>query len=266
LKAKEVYSQIDKLHETASKAQYIVASHHSLESWGDGSPITGAYTFMQPTISPLFETRQWQDCLLTWTRNEINYKDYVKNAWTSQGFDINDLLHDGFLAQSSESTISFNFDQLDEMASKVSSERKGLELVFYKKAGIGIGELSNNPWLQEFPDPISRASWDNYLTISASQAVELGLINKNLSNGALNGSRVNLKTPAGTLENVPVLIQPGQEYGTLGLAVGYGRKGVGKVGDDVVNGVQLVEINPQSTLIRFDGELIEIPALYDWKG
>lgn len=39
-----------------------------------------------------------------------------------------------------------------------------------------------------------------------------------------------------------------------------------KVGDDVVNGVQLVEINPQSTLIRFDGELIEIPALYDWKG
>ncbi|CAM2867758.1 general secretion pathway protein GspB [Vibrio ordalii] len=39
-----------------------------------------------------------------------------------------------------------------------------------------------------------------------------------------------------------------------------------KVGDDVANGVQLVEINPQSTLIRFGGELIEVPALYDWKG
>ena len=232
-KVETVVAITDKLHETASKAQYVVASHHSLESWGDGSPSTGAYTFMQPTISPLFETRQWQDCLLNWTRSDINYKDYVKNAWTSQGFDINDLLHDGFLAQSSGITINFSFDQLDEMASKVSSERKGLELVFYKKVGIGTGELSNNPWLQEFPDPISRASWDNYLTISASQAVELGLINKNLSNGALNGSRVNLKTPAGTLENVPVLIQPGQEYGTLGLAVGYGRKGVGKVGDDV---------------------------------
>ena len=35
------------------------------------------------------------------------------------------------------------------------------------------------------------------------------------------------------LENVPVLIQPGQAIGTLGLALGYGRTASGKVGNGV---------------------------------
>lgn len=223
----------DKMHETASNCKYAVPAHHSLESWGDASPITGHYSFMQPTISPLFETRQWQDCILNWTRSEENFKSFLKNHWTEQGFAFNDLLHDGVLSVEKENTISFAFESNDAMASKISTDSKGLELVFYKKVGMGTGELSNNPWLQEFPDPISRASWDNYLTISASHADELGLQNRTISNGALNGSIVNIKTPNGTLENVPVLIQPGQEYGTLGLAVGYGRQGVGKVGDEV---------------------------------
>ena len=47
---------------------------------------------------------------------------------------------------------------------------KEIELVIYEKIGMGDGTQANNPWLQEFPDPISRACWDNYLTISASIA------------------------------------------------------------------------------------------------
>ena len=35
---------------------------------------------------------------------------------------------------------------------------------------MGDGSQSNNPWLQELPDPLSRACWDNYLTISARTA------------------------------------------------------------------------------------------------
>ena len=36
---------------------------------------------------------------------------------------------------------------------------------------MGDGTQSNNPWLQELPDPLSRASWDNYLTMSAQLLV-----------------------------------------------------------------------------------------------
>jgi molybdopterin-containing oxidoreductase family iron-sulfur binding subunit len=32
------------------------------------------------------------------------------------------------------------------------------ELVLYTKTGMGDGQQANNPWLQEFPDPITRVS------------------------------------------------------------------------------------------------------------
>jgi hypothetical protein len=43
---------------------------------------------------------------------------------------------------------------------------QGFELVLYTKTGLGDGQQANNPWLQEFPDPITRVSWDNYVTVS----------------------------------------------------------------------------------------------------
>ena len=100
---------------------------------------------------------------------------------------------------------------------------------------MGDGSNSNNPWLQELPDPLSRACWDNYLTISASTARDLKIKNWNVSNGALNGSIVNITVDGKTLENVPVMIQPGQAVGTVSMAVGYGRTNAGKCGDGVGN-------------------------------
>ena len=36
------------------------------------------------------------------------------------------------------------------------------ELVLYQKVSIGTGKQAANPWLQELPDPITKATWDNY--------------------------------------------------------------------------------------------------------
>ena len=88
---------------------------------------------------------------------------------------------------------------------------------------MGDGQQANNPWLQEFPDPLTRTSWDNYITVSAADADELGLVNKYVSNGALNGSYVNVTMGNIVVENVPVIIQPGQAKGSVGMALGYGK-------------------------------------------
>ena len=93
-----------------------------------------------------------------------------------------------------------------------------MELVLYTKTGMGDGQQANNPWLQEFPDPITRASWDNYVTVSKSDAEALELENWNVANGGLDGSLATLKVGNVTLENVPVMIQPGQAKGTVGLS------------------------------------------------
>ena len=88
---------------------------------------------------------------------------------------------------------------------------------------MGDGQQANNPWLQEFPDQITRVSWDNYLTVSMSDAKALGLKNTNTANGALNGSYASVTVGSTTLK-VPVIIQPGQANGTVGLSFGYGER------------------------------------------
>nr|WP_238787010.1 general secretion pathway protein GspB [Vibrio vulnificus] len=37
-------------------------------------------------------------------------------------------------------------------------------------------------------------------------------------------------------------------------------------GEWIDNQIQLVEISAQSVIVEFQGEQIEIPALYEWKG
>ncbi|MFT6048388.1 MAG: Fe-S-cluster-containing dehydrogenase component, partial [Patiriisocius sp.] len=73
----------------------------------------------------------------------------------------------------------------------------------------------------------------------------LGLVNENVANGGLNGSLVNVKMGKTIIENVPVLIQPGQALGSVGLALGYGKKEA--VQEEMQTGVNAYRLNSLST-------------------
>ncbi|WP_282017275.1 TAT-variant-translocated molybdopterin oxidoreductase [Salegentibacter mishustinae] len=216
--------------ETAQLCKFVAATPHYLESWGDIQYTASDFSLMQPTIRPLFDTRQFQDCLLKWTDNEKSYPDYIKETWSGSIPSWNTALHDGVFkatspveVEASEASGSIN---VATAASELSrpSENNGMELTLYTKPSMGDGQQANNPWLQEMPDPLTRASWDNYLTISKADAESMGLENENVSNGGLNGSYANVTLDGTVVKNVPVLIQPGQAKGTVGLALGYGKK------------------------------------------
>ncbi|CAM3261854.1 TAT-variant-translocated molybdopterin oxidoreductase [Aequorivita lipolytica] len=220
---------------TASLAKLVAATPHYLESWGDMQLKKGTYSLAQPTIRPMFNTRQFQDCLLKWTGNSKNYYDYIKESWTAsilQGSSWNKTLEAGILISDVEVNmeegmpakgITLMEDSTSNGAVSSPSLEGDFELTLYTSTGLGDGQQANNPWLQEFPDPITRASWDNYLTISAADAEALELENFHVSNGALNGSYVNVKLGTVVIENVPVIVQPGQAKGSVGLALGYGK-------------------------------------------
>jgi molybdopterin-containing oxidoreductase family iron-sulfur binding subunit len=213
--------------ETASVATVAAAAPHYLEAWGDVSINKGSYAITQPTIRPLFNTKQFQDALLSWSGNASSYYDYIKAVAATQvsGKTWNQLVHDGVAETGTVGTAAAGAANFAGAASTLAAAKPagGLELVLYTKTGMGDGQQANNPWLQEFPDPISRASWDNYATVSKADAKALGLENWNVANGGLNGSVATLEVNGVKLE-VPVLIQPGQAKGTVGLALGYGRK------------------------------------------
>ena len=87
-----------KQDETSLNCDYIAAAPHYLESWGDVEIKTGHFALMQPTIRPLFDTKQFQDVLLTWTDNTTAYNDYIKATWKESilnGASYNQALHDG---------------------------------------------------------------------------------------------------------------------------------------------------------------------------
>ena len=216
--------------ETASASQYIAAIPHYLEGWGDYEFKAGHYALAQPTIRPLFDTAQFQDVLLKWTGSDQSYYDAIRENWTAfvlEGASWNTVLHDGVFSKTFKSNTQYTSQDLSAaVASLASAQAEGMELTLYTKTGMGDGQQANNPWLQEFPDPITRITWDNYLTVAAADAAALGLKNVNVANGALNGSYAKVTVGEKTL-TLPVVIQPGQAKGSVGLAFGYGeRKGL----------------------------------------
>ncbi|ADR23654.1 quinol:cytochrome C oxidoreductase [Marivirga tractuosa] len=234
-------STSDRKDETADVVKYVAPDHHFLESWNDAEPKKGQLSLTQPTISPLFKTRQAQDSFMTWSGNKQEYYNFLRKNWEDNHFsgqeptfDIfwDKTLHNGvFTYEVENSDLTVQNVDLSACANRINKNYKpannGLEVVFYQKVSIGNGYHANNPWLQELPDPISKATWDNYATISQKMANDLGI---KIFEGKT--SKINL-TINGQAMEVPALVQPGQANGTIGLALGYGRKMAGKVANGV---------------------------------
>jgi MoCo/4Fe-4S cofactor protein with predicted Tat translocation signal len=212
--------------ETAVLSKIAVPSPHYLESWNDLMLTKGSYALVQPTIRPLFSSKQFQEALLDWNGSSLSYYDYIKanSGAYLNGMSWNQALHDGVVQgiASGNNATSTDFSAAAN-ALATAKAVSGMELHLYTKTGLGDGQQANNPWLQEFPDPITRVSWDNYLTISRVDAEKLGLENEIVADGGLNGSYATVSVN-GVKLNVPVIIQPGQAKGTVGLALGYGKK------------------------------------------
>ena len=284
--------------ETAAACQYVAPNHYFLESWGDAEPKKGYLSLVQPTITPIFKTRQAEESLLLWAGQSGSYYDFVKGFWKSNlypeqkfGYSTfkdfwNYSLHDGIFevngesprraaaaAAASDSTataapvaasvqvklpepaVNVNLSGLGAAisAGAQASAAGAYELVVYEKVGMGSGSQAGNPWLQEFPDPVTRACWENYLTIPMSLAKEKGIAVK-------EGQTVKVTLKAGGKSvTLPALVQPGQNSQTLGIALGYGRTETGKTGKDVgVNAYPFVGLSADGLKYATAGASIEV--------
>ena len=146
------------------------------------------------------------------------------------------------------------------------------EACFYEKISIGNGNQANNPWLQEMPDPISKVTWDNYITINpadaGSDALKFNLMLRQDRMGSYATLNIN-----GVSTTLPVFSMPGQAPGTIGVAVGYGRSVGRKSGEKNINhyavangigqnvfpmftatGENILNVSSNVTLQKADGE------------
>ncbi len=242
-KAKTTISTTDRVDETAAEVKYLTPDHHYLESWNDFEPVTGQLSIAQPTIKNIFNTRQAQESFLVWSDNTTNYYDFVRAGWkplASGSFDAfwDKCVQDGVFqteSVSSAGSVSVDAAVVAAKLNKVSSN--GTELILYANYSVADGVHSNNPWLQEMPDPITKACWDNYITVNPREARENGW---KVMDGDMD-YKVATLTVGDKSVQAPVMPMPGQAYGTIGLALGYGRTSAGSVGNGVgVNAYQFV--------------------------
>jgi MoCo/4Fe-4S cofactor protein with predicted Tat translocation signal len=220
----------DRMDETAQKCKYVVPDHHYLESWGDAEPKTGYYSLMQPGIAPLFKTRAFQDSLLMWADAGSTYGDYWKQYWTGKlggQANFDQALQDGVIEPAGDMPMAGGAFAGNAGAAVAAIQAmkpvSGKELVIYEKLGIGHGGAwSNNPWLLELPDPITKATWDNYACVSPKFAKELGEELTGITE-VVTAKRL-LKVKANGYEvELPMVVVPGQHNDVIAIAVGFGR-------------------------------------------
>ncbi|MDO8518771.1 MAG: TAT-variant-translocated molybdopterin oxidoreductase [Deltaproteobacteria bacterium] len=218
-----VVSFSDRADETGSLAHFICPDAHYLESWNDSSPREGLMALAQPTINPLYDTRSFQDSLLGWMGKNGSWYDYLTENWTASLW--NEALKTGVSPfptdDSGSAPRSFNASSL--RIPKPSEDSDRIHLALYPSIPQYDGRSANNAWLQELPNPISKITWDNYLSVGPVAAKEMAL---------KDGDVVRVSGPGISLE-LPAQIQPKLHPQAVMAAVGYGRVAAGKLGNGI---------------------------------
>src|SRR6185436_8666765 len=115
----------DRADETAAACQYICPDNHPLESWNDAEPKAGKYSLTQPTISPLFNTRQFAQSLLVWSGNATTYHDFIAQHWAAnilKGKSWNEVLQEGVLE--GEQTAGKNYKSAANISAAADAASK----------------------------------------------------------------------------------------------------------------------------------------------
>jgi Fe-S-cluster-containing dehydrogenase component len=223
--------------ETSKLCKFVAPMNHTYESWSDTLVSHNELSFTQPVIQPLFGTRMASESLLTWAGNTTSFYDYMKAFWAKNFFTKqssvataddfwNKSLHDGVVTLDGiSSMVTASAINAQGYATKLAGMKyqDAKNIVTYQKNAIRNGAMANNPWLQEMPDPITKATWDNYVMVSPADAKKEGI---------KSGDVITLKAEGGEV-TIPAIVQPGVANGTVAVAVGYGRKVAGKVGKNL---------------------------------
>jgi len=165
---------------------------------------------------------------MKWSGEAMAYGDYFKQFWLAKfGSQAawDKALQDGVSeTPAAVSAGAYNGSALAAASAALAAVKVGTgkEVVVYPKVALGAGKEANNPWLQEMPDPITKATWDNYAVISFATAKELGIVVDD--NYEVELSKPVIKLKVGQKEmSLPVLVIPGMHKDVIAVAVGYGR-------------------------------------------
>jgi molybdopterin-containing oxidoreductase family iron-sulfur binding subunit len=211
--------------QTSELAHVLLPDTHWLESWGDYSPREGVVGFMQPTMSPIRDSRPMGDTLLVVGRAALGveagkgpipwptFEQYLKAAWApSLKGDLEGALRRGGLfADVAPAAVTVKVAAGDPAPAKLDGDASGLTLLPYPSLRFYDGRSAVSSWLHEAPDTMTQAVWDAWVEISTDTARKLGVV---------QGDLIAVKSTHGTLE-LPAYISPTLHPSAVAIPMGH---------------------------------------------
>jgi len=229
--------------ETAAVAAYVVPAAHPLESWGDGRATDGTVSIVQPLIAPLWggvtdievlgslidegDVKPHKALQASWQAKmaavpgAVGEFDQLWEKWVGDGVIRG-------TETSPESNLTLDGAAVAQAVGPWVAEAPkgtGIEIAFAADYKVHDGRFANSAWLQEFPDPITKVTWDNAALLSPATAKALGI----------DSDRDNDKFSVLVIEykdrrvHAPAIIAPGHADDCVTLVLGYGREGAESV-------------------------------------
>jgi len=225
-------------NETAQLAHLTLPVLSPLERWGD-QPIAGrGWGLAQPVMQPVLPgPRAPADILLDlWGHlgNAVaekspaqNAADFLKARWIERLGVTDDNEAVRVWAQALEQGGAFqeepslNLPLIPAMAGMrphPASQPRHLTLVTYPSPHLSDGRQANRPWLQELPDPMTKAVWGGWVEIHPEAAHAAGI---------RAGERVRLRSARGEIE-LPVIVTRGSHPDVIAVPLGQGHYSFGR--------------------------------------
>lgn len=217
-------------NETSQVCTWHLPRAHYLEAWGDGLAWDGTLSVAQPLIEPLYGGRSPIELLALLCGDPLTAGHDLVRRTFGNAFDFGGnrqelwerSLHDGVVPDTAWPAVTPTSSAGPPTAPSGSSagppspavSGAGFEIVFAPDYSAYDGRFANNGWLQEWPDPITKLTWDNAALISPTDAARLGV--------RRNGDMLRVAGDTGTLE-IPAFVLPGHAEGAITLPLGHGR-------------------------------------------
>ena len=250
------------LDETAMQADLVLPLDSALEDWGTQVPeymAEGAQiNIQQPLMEKLHPgTRGMGDILLALIkqRGAADYKNFDdfyaylrsavlhnKGALGGSGVADDDIFWN--------ETLSKGIVKLPGAAHASLSARSGasglslpapaaidaqypLQLIPHVNASLRDGRNTNQPWLQESPDPLTTIVWDSWVEIHPKKAAELGIV---------EGDIVEVTGKNGSVK-VQAYVFPGIHPDAISIPIGRGHEAMGRYAKGYgVNPFQILDL------------------------
>ena len=214
--------------ETAEASTWHLPAPHALESWSDIAAPDGTISCIQPVIRPRYPS--WSERrLLAFMSGEADQSDYDRlrdfwrGRWGDEGFEdrwrktLVDGLIDGDRPQPMAKPAA------KPPAWKPAAQGNGYTVVYRPDPSVYDGRFANNAWLQECPQPFTKAVWGNAIEMSLEDAAREKIA---------EGDEAAIVAD-GRVVSGPVRLSNGLASGVLQLSIGYGRRRAGAIGDSV---------------------------------